>query len=131
MISNQNPIALFRRLVSQVRGIEKAEEWKIYMAVAFLSMAISLLFMVYSAWFAGMENKEAAASVNQNRHLTLSGEGLVQKGADAAPVQSVLKERKAEPAKPVKKPRVRTQSEEWYYDSVHKDWRYKKQEKKG
>lgn len=121
MISNQNPIAGFRKLIKQVKGIEKVDEWKIYIAVAFLSMVISLLFILYRSFI-----DDTVVSVNKNQHITLALKTVIKKPAAIMQSKSVATEKINQPVQAVEESKPSMQSGEWYYDELHKDWRYRK-----
>lgn len=129
MTNEQHPIEIFRKIAREVRGIEKAEEWKIYMAVACLSLAISLMILLYStytAWF----SQDASLGAAGNRHITLQGSKISRPAAAAAP-----KAKREPQANKEKAPQATEAGKaqeavgDWYYDEVHKDWRYGRQKK--
>lgn len=121
MISNQNPMAGFRKLIKQVKGIEKVDEWKIYIAVAFLSMVISLLFFLYRSYI-----DEKVVSVNKNQHITLSLKTEMKKTAAEVQSKNTATEENNQLLQQAEESKPNVQSGEWYYDELHKDWRYRK-----
>lgn len=121
MISNQNPVEILRKIINQIKGIQKVDEWKVYLGVAFFSIALSLLFMMYSIFY----DHHQISVISKNQHLTLSIGDITPK-AVVKPVNQVERNKAKETAKVVNENKSTIENGDWYYDEIHKDWRYKK-----
>lgn len=126
MIGNENPIVFLRRLVHTVKGIEKAQEWRMYFSVAFLCIAAAMLLVVQAATLTGPPVEKA---VNGQQHVMLRAEKISVQPMPPSPVEEPARP-KGKPAeeRPVQKESVQKKEDvgEWYYSVVHKDWRFRK-----
>ena len=130
MIGYRNPVALVRKLIASVRGLQVEEEWRVYLVVACLSVVCSALILLNVIF----GQTERAISRGSGQHVKLQiDQTLFQ---ERLPEKNVaVKEAPKEVATPVAKqqtdikkapPQERAEDGEWYYSEQHKEWRFKK-----
>lgn len=128
MIGYRNPVALVRKLIAIVRGLQVEEEWRVYLVVACLSIVCSALILLHVVF--GQTEREAI-SQGSGQHVKLQIDpmlfqervpeknAVVKEAVAPAPVTKQAELKKAQPQE-------RVESGEWYFDEVHKEWRFKK-----
>lgn len=127
-------MAFLRAVTAQLKGIKKTEAWGIYLTVAFLCLTMACLLAVNAALHP--VSKETVIYGQQHIQLRLK-EKIVPVDAHAqtetkkAASASVSAQSQPTTAAAPSAPKQEAQVEEtvpgvWYYDEVHKDWRYKK-----
>jgi hypothetical protein len=131
MIGYRNPVALVRKLVASVRGLQVEEEWRVYLVVACLSVVCSALILLHVVF--GQPEREAISQGGGQPVRLQIDPTLFQKRVPEK--STVVKEAPKEVAAPVTRqqtdikkapPQERAENGEWYFDEVHKEWRFKK-----
>lgn len=135
MIGYRNPVAFIREVIANVKGLQIEEEWRVYLAVACLSIVVSALILLNVIF--GQTDREAISQSN-GQHVklqidkTLFQQRTPEKNAVVkeavtpapAPVTKPVEVKKDDVKK--EQPKERVENGEWYFDEVHKEWRYKK-----
>jgi len=137
MIGYRNPVALVRKLVASVRGLQVEEEWRVYLVVACLSVVCSALILLHVVF--GQTEREAI-SQGSGQHVKLQIDqtlfqervpeksAVVKEAVAVAPAPTPTKPAPVEKQVEVKKvqSQERVEDGEWYYSEQHKEWRFKK-----
>jgi hypothetical protein len=130
MIGYRNPVALVRKLIISVRGLQIEEEWRVYLVVACLSVVCSALILLHVVF--GQTEREVI-SQGSGQHVKLQiDQTLFQQRVPEK--NAVVKETVASASAPATKqaevkkrsPQERVENGEWYFDEIHKEWRFKK-----
>lgn len=117
MQNSRNPVLFLRKLHVSLRGLRRAEEWRVYCGVALLAGALSGLLLLQAA---ALHGEMRAASVLGQKHVELRVEiPRVEPVERASERQDEVREATQAPAQTA----VRG---EWYYSETHRDWRYRK-----
>lgn len=135
MIGYRNPVAFIREVIANVKGLQIEEEWRVYLAVACLSIVVSALILLKVIF--GQTDREAI-SQGSGQHVklqidkTLFQQRVPEKNAviekAAAPAPAAVTKKAEVKKDDIKKEQVkeRVENGEWYFDEVHKEWRFKK-----
>lgn len=116
MRSSRNSVLFLRKLYVSLRGLRRADEWRVYCGVALLAGALSGLFLLQAALY----GETRAASVLGQKHIELQ--------VDIPRVEPAARPANALPAEPKQKSAAPAQASrrgEWYYSEAHRDWRYR------
>lgn len=116
MQNSRNPVLFLRKLHVSLRGLRRAEEWRVYCGVALLAGALSGLLLLQAA---ALHGETRAASVPGQKHVELRVE---------IPRVEPVARQQAEPQPAAQAERSAAGGRargEWYYSEVHRDWRYR------
>lgn len=148
MNGDRNPVVFLRRMLGALRGLKKAEQWQMYLAAAFLSIALSMVFALHMAFSGQGKSAIERLPAQENLHtapvITPPTEARSEPVREAPDRKTAAKQEKKAEAEmrpdPAAEPKVEEkergsqarpaalpkESGEWYYDKVHGDWRYKR-----
>lgn len=133
LISKGNQGQWLHNVTGCLKKLEKNDEWKVYFGVACLSVVLSLLFAIYSAF---LHNEPTLQPVDSKsvRHLELTDDRaalqalreIISRRTAAEAIALSESQAASEKQVVIEKPMTAEPVGEWYYDELHKDWRYKK-----
>ena len=123
MIGYRNPVALVRKLIASVRGLQVEEEWRVYLVVACLSVVCSALILL-NVIFGQTEREAISRGSGQHVKLQIDQTLFQQRAPAPTPTEPEPVTKQVEVKK--EQPKARAENGEWYFDEVHKEWRFKK-----
>ena len=127
MLSNHNPVFLFRRIVSTLRGIRPSEIKLMYLGMIALFGVILLALLLQKS----MLTKQAAEVVKPLGIVNFSAEKVRLEDNFPVMKKDEVKRQAVEELSVAKEETAATVAvsenvvEEWYFDEVYQEWRYR------